>query len=104
LTKHKLLATDKTEILDVNEELYHIKYRDKEHCLQGIKKVKINGITFSKDERQMVEDNFNTLVVKIENMLSGWKARNLSLLGKILIYKTIKILIKTQEIKFRGHF
>jgi len=83
-----VLNADKTEILDENEDQYRIMYINEEHYLQGVKKVKINGITFDKDQRQMVEENYNTLVSKIENMLTGWKARNLSLLGKILIYKT----------------
>jgi hypothetical protein len=36
----------------------------------------------------MREENFDHLTMKIENMLKGWRARHLSLLGKILIYKT----------------
>jgi hypothetical protein len=36
----------------------------------------------------MKEKNYELLKSKISNALKGWQARNLSLLGKILIYKT----------------
>ncbi len=82
------LNADKTEILDLRENRYKVKYEGNEHILQGSRSVKINGIVFNKDINQMKTDNFNYLVGKIEKMLMGWRARQLSLLGKILIYKT----------------
>jgi hypothetical protein len=82
------LNADKTEILDINENQYKIVYEGNEHCIRGSKAVKINGIAFNKYIPQMKEENFNVLVTKIEKMLIGWKARQLSLLGKVLIYKT----------------
>jgi len=36
----------------------------------------------------MRDDNFNNLYNRIQMMLGGWSARGLSLLGKVLIYKT----------------
>jgi hypothetical protein len=65
-----------------------VQYGDEQHYLQGTKSIKINGVVFHKDIIQMKEENFNHLIVKIEKMLSGWRTRQLSLLGKILIYKT----------------
>jgi hypothetical protein len=50
--------------------------------------VKINRIIFNKEKSKMKEENFNNLMVKINNMFAGWRARGLSLLEKILIYKT----------------
>jgi hypothetical protein len=82
------LNADKTEILDMEEERYKVKYEGSVHNLKGAKSVKINGIVFNKDIEAMKGENFAHLVSKIENMLMGWRARQLSLLGKILIYKT----------------
>jgi hypothetical protein len=82
------LNADKTEILDISESQYNIKYYGVEHCLRGSKSVKLNGVYFNKDEHIMKEENLNNLIDKIESMLRGWRARQLSLLGKILIYKT----------------
>ncbi len=82
------LNADKTEILDINETRYNVRYGDEQHHLQGAKSIKLNGVLFHKDVRRMKEENFNILTNKIENMLSRWRSRQLSLLGKILIYKT----------------
>jgi len=83
-----ILNADKTEILDANEGIHKITYRGEEHCLQVVKSVKINRIIFNKEKSKMKEENFNNLMVKINNMFAGWRARGLSLLEKILIYKT----------------
>jgi hypothetical protein len=82
------LNAEKTEILDNNASSFRVRYGNETHRIQGVRSVKINGVVYNKDTRQMREDNFNHLVAKIDNMLRGWRARNLSLLGKILIYKT----------------
>jgi len=83
-----VLNADKTEILDGNESQFRICYSGEHYLIKGAKSVKINGVYFNKDLVQMKNDNFIHLTNKIENMLTGWRARNLSLLGKILIYKT----------------
>jgi exonuclease III len=82
------LNADKTEILDIREQLHKVKYQGRVYRLRGAKSVKINGVVFDKDIDLMKLENFNHLVNKIEKMLNGWRARQLSLLGKILIYKT----------------
>jgi hypothetical protein len=83
-----ILNANKTEILSTNNQIHKIRYNGEEHLLLGKSRVKINGITFDKDEGRMKEVNFNTLMDKINSMLACWSARGLSLLGKILIYKT----------------
>jgi hypothetical protein len=82
------LNAGKTEILDMEEKQYKVKYEGRAHNLKGAKSVKINGIVFNKDIDAMKGENFTHLVSKIGSMLMGWRARQLSLLGKILIYKT----------------
>jgi hypothetical protein len=82
------LNADKTEILAIREQLHTVKYQGKVYSLRGAKSIKINGVVFDKDIDLMKLENFNHLVSKIEKMLNGWRARQLSLLGKILIYKT----------------
>jgi hypothetical protein len=83
-----ILNADKTEILDANSQVYSFKYRNESYRVKGKPEVKINGIIFNKDERTMQNKNYDMLVGKIESALTAWKARRLSLLGKILIYKT----------------
>ena len=83
-----ILNADKTEILGEHNQVYKITYREEEYHLHSKTSVKINGIVFDKDEGKMQEENFSLLMDKINKMLSGWSARGLSLLGKILIYKT----------------
>jgi hypothetical protein len=83
-----ILNANKTEILNVTEQTFKVKYRGEEHSLHSRRNVKINGIIFDKDAGKMRDDNFNNLYNRIQMMLGGWSARGLSLLGKVLIYKT----------------
>jgi hypothetical protein len=83
-----ILNANKTEILGPHNHSFKIRYNGEEHLLQSRSRVKMNGIIFDKDEEMMKEVNFNTLMDKINNMLAGWSSRGLSLLGRILIYKT----------------
>jgi hypothetical protein len=83
-----VLNANKTEILDRRCRIYKIKYRGEIHEIGGSEEVKINGVIFNADLREMREKNFQLMVEKITSMLAGWRARHLSLLGRILIYKT----------------
>ncbi len=83
-----VLNAGKTEILDKRSKQYSFKYMNERYRIKGLEQAKINGIIFHRDERVMKEKNYEMLQHKIINSLAGWKARRLSLLGKILTYKT----------------
>ena len=50
--------------------------------------VKILGIHFSYNKKIENEENFIKLIKKIENVLKIWRIRNLTVQGKITIFKT----------------
>ena len=52
--------------------------------------VKILGIHFSYNKKIENEENFIKLIKKIENVLKIWRIRNLTVQGKITIFKTYK--------------
>jgi hypothetical protein len=82
------LNADKTEILDKTSSVYRFKYINNYYEVMGRAEAKINGLVFHRDVRIMKDRNYEMLIDKINRSLSKWKMRNLSLLGKILIYKT----------------
>ena len=53
--------------------------------------VKILGIHFSYNKKIENEENFIRLIKKIENVLKIWRTRNLTVQGKIAIFKTLAI-------------
>jgi hypothetical protein len=53
--------------------------------------IKILGLHFSYNEKLKNEKNFTDTVSKIENLLRVWRLRNLTLEGKITIFKTLAI-------------
>ena len=52
---------------------------------------KILGTQFSYNEKLKEEKNFYTAVTNIQRVLKIWKMRNLTLEGKIVIFKTLAI-------------
>jgi hypothetical protein len=53
--------------------------------------VKILGIYFSYNKERMNDKNFVVTVGKIEKLLNIWRQRNLTLEGKMVIFKTLAI-------------
>ena len=53
--------------------------------------MKILGIHFSYNKKIETEENFIKLIKKIENVLKIWRIRNLTVQGKITIFKTLAI-------------
>ena len=51
--------------------------------------VKILGIYFSYDENKNKHLNFDLKIQKLQTKLDSWKARNLTLFGKVLIIKSL---------------
>ena len=53
--------------------------------------LKIIGIHFSYNQKIEIEENFINLIKKIEKVLKIWRIRNLTIQGKIIIFKTLAI-------------
>ena len=94
------LNAEKTEILPfVSENLnlnkremrFQFQYNQTNYDLLAVQVTKINGIEIQQDERAMKDSNLDVALQRTENHLKTWSARNLSVLGKILIVKTFGI-------------
>ena len=51
--------------------------------------IKLFGICYSYDKKLENENNFLKHIIKPQNVLNMWRMRNLSLLDKISIFKTL---------------
>ena len=51
--------------------------------------IKTLGLCYSYDKKLENEQNFLSRIMKLQNALNMWKIRNLFLLGKISIFKTL---------------
>ena len=53
--------------------------------------IKILGIYFSCNKKLEQEKNFLNHIVKIQNILKLWKLRNLTIEGRIVVFKSLAI-------------
>ena len=53
--------------------------------------IKILGIHYSYNKQLENDENFKKYIAKIENVLKLWRARNLSLEGKITVFKSLTL-------------
>ena len=53
--------------------------------------IKILGIHYSCNKLLENDENFRKYIAKIENVLKPWRARNLSLEGKITVFKSLAL-------------
>ena len=61
-------------------------------CLNLTKEtVKILGVHFSYNKKLEHEMNFQSHIVKIESVLRVWRMRNLTIEGKVLVFKSLAI-------------
>ena len=51
--------------------------------------IKILGVFFPYDKNLRLENNFIKIILNIERILKMWRQRNLTLVGKIIIFKTL---------------
>ncbi len=94
------LNADKTEIFDFYSEppqnrnqnrLTRITYLGERHELAPIEVIKVNGIQICQNHQRQKHLNCVKLLEKMERHFKLWHERNLSLLGKIQIYKTFGV-------------
>ena len=57
--------------------------------LKWVKKLKVLGVYFANDEEQVLQDNFGDKLKQIETTVNGWKRRNLTMKGKIVVIKSL---------------
>ena len=53
--------------------------------------VKILGNYYSYNEKLEIQENFKRHIIKIEKSLQIWRMRDLSIVGKITVFKTLAI-------------
>ena len=71
------------------------------HCINlKTKAIKILGIYFSYDKNIQFENNFNKIITNITSVLKMWRLRNLTLEGKIIIFKSLALskLVYTAQV------
>ena len=94
------LNADKTEILPIISGNLNIDktalnlsvtYCNKIYQLNVKQKIKINGISLQQDIDTMRNDNVEEICRKMTKQLRSWSARQLSILGRILICKTFGV-------------
>jgi hypothetical protein len=90
------LNADKTEIYNFSganvrlqqQRTTRVNYLAESYEIDGIDTVKINGVVLSQNKQEMKQANTEVLISKMDSHFRQWAKRNLSLLGKIQIYKT----------------
>ena len=53
--------------------------------------IKILGVFFSYDKNLLHENNFRKTILNIERILKTWRLRNLTLEGKIIVFKILAL-------------
>ena len=83
------LNADKTEIIsNCPTRSFNITYLGDIHEISVGEEMKVNGLVLSYNKDITYKKNFGKLFNAMERQLTSWSNRGLSLLGKILIYKT----------------
>ena len=86
------LNADKTEIFKIastyTASQYAFMYRGLQTVVINSEKIKINGIVFMTDPDETHRSNHENVKQKMNTQFASWSYRGLTLLGKILIYKT----------------
>ena len=102
-----LLNADKTEIFQLEnvhtERNYHFTYNEVRTVVKNTDKIKLNGIELVSDPDETRRVNFEKVKEKMNNQFGAWANRGLTLLGKILIYKTFglsQVIYATRVLSF----
>ena len=87
------LNANKTEIMPFasngyNEQNFDFLYLGKQHRIKSKKEVKVNGVLLQQDRNLMKASNVEHVIARMQGQLRAWSARQLTLMGKILILKT----------------
>ena len=101
------LNADKTEIFKITNtntiSQYTFSYRGLQTVVTNKETIKINGITFAADFDETYRINLENVKTKMNEQFTAWSYRGLTLLGKILIYKTFwlsQIIYTSRVLRF----
>ena len=89
-----VLNAEKTEVLRLGsseEKEYRISYMNETFNIKSCSKAKINGILFQRNLEEMITENVDNAIKKMDEQFKKWSRRSLSTLGKILIAKTFGV-------------
>ena len=91
-----ILNADKTELLCFNSNRrvindFDITYMGNGYQLNGLERIKVNGIWMLQESHQREEANVRKVLDSTEKLLRAWSLRRLTLLGRILVIKTFAI-------------
>ena len=83
------LNADKTEIISRGgADRYNITYDSQSFTIVSQHQMKVNGVILSYDTESARKMNIVKMIDMVKQQLNGWSNRNLSLIGKIQIFKT----------------
>ena len=85
------LNANKTELMRLGSEdkrTYQVQYKERNHIIDSMDEIKINGILFQRDPAATIERNVEAVILRMDKQFRSWSRRSLSTLGKILIAKT----------------
>ena len=101
------LNADKTEIFQLENvhtvRNYTFSYKGVRTVVTNTSKIKLNGIDLVSDPDETHRANFERVKEKMSNQFGAWACRGLTLLGKILIYKTFglsQVIYATRVLAF----
>ena len=83
------LNNKKTEVLWIGSKAGCNEVFCPEKNLKWVNKVKSLGVWKSRDSEASIKANYDEKIEKAQNVLSSWKYRRLSLLGKITVLKSL---------------
>ena len=101
-----VLNADKTEIMRLgsSDELrYNVSYLNQQFLIATKEKIKINGILFQRDYKELVNENAKAAINRMDKFFRSWSRRSLSTLGRILIVKTFgisQLIFMMQSVSF----
>ena len=89
------LNAEKTELMRIGRDPpardYNVTYRNESYQVRSSDSIKLNGIIFHRDRKEVARRNVRAAVNKMDQHFKHWMKRSLSTLGKILIAKTFGI-------------
>ena len=86
-----VLNADKTEVFNLIDSPYsrsRVAYLGKESILQRVEKIKICGVWLSRSQEDEYRLNVEEKVGAMENIVTGWGRRNLTINGRMILAKT----------------
>ena len=87
---------DKTQVMRIGSLRKGIAKFYVDKPIQWSEKIKILGIIIKADVREMIKENYELLKQKMENVLTPWRARGLTLIGRITVFNSLVASLTTQ--------